>query len=63
MPSTWVFGAFSASLLISAAIGPRVGRQIDLMGGRDVLAVSNLVLAAGLVVLGLAGSVATLGLA
>jgi predicted MFS family arabinose efflux permease len=61
--STWVFGVFSASLLISAVIGPRVGRQIDLMGGRGVLAVSNLVLAAGLVVLGLAGSVPTLSLA
>jgi predicted MFS family arabinose efflux permease len=61
--STWVFGVFSASLLISAVIGPRVGRQIDLMGGRGVLAVSNLVLAAGLVVLGLAGSMPTLSLA
>jgi predicted MFS family arabinose efflux permease len=58
-----VFGAFSASLLISALIGPRVGRQIDLVGGRGVLALSNLVLAAGLVVLGMADSIAILGLA
>src|SRR5882757_1739522 len=50
--SNWVFGAFSASLVISALIGPRVGRQIDLVGGRSVLSMSNLVLAAGLVLLG-----------
>jgi MFS family permease len=54
--SNWVFAAFSAALLISAALGPRVGRQIDAFGGNGVLAVSNLVLAAGLVVLGLSRS-------
>jgi predicted MFS family arabinose efflux permease len=61
--STWVFGVFSASLLIAAVMGPRVGRQIDLVGGRGVLALSNVVLAAGLVLLGLAGSVAALAVA
>jgi hypothetical protein len=45
--SNWVFGAFSASLVLSALIGPRVGRQIDLVGGRSVLSMSNLMLAAG----------------
>ena len=48
--SNWIFAAFSASLLISAVLGPRVGRQIDLVGGRSVLSFSNLTLAAGLVV-------------
>ena len=37
MPSTAVFTAFSAALLISAAIGPHVGRTIDRFGGRLIL--------------------------
>lgn len=55
--SNWVFAAFSASLLISAVLGPRVGRQIDLIGGRPVLTISNLSLAGGLVLLGLTHSI------
>jgi hypothetical protein len=35
--SNWIFAAFSASLVISALLGPRIGRQIDLVGGRQVL--------------------------
>ena len=46
-----VFGAFSASLLIAAFLGPVVGRAIDRRGGRGVLVWSNVVLAAGLVAL------------
>jgi MFS family permease len=55
--SNWIFAAFSASLVISALLGPRVGRQIDLFGGREVLSVSNLTLAAGLALLGLSYSI------
>ena len=44
----WVFGAFSAALVLSALLGPAVGRAIDARGGRGMLASSNLVLAAGL---------------
>jgi MFS family permease len=51
VPRLWIFGAFSASLLIAALAGPAVGRAIDRRGGRDVLVLSNLVLAAGLFVL------------
>src|SRR3954451_24295074 len=58
--SNWVFGAFSAALVLSALIGPRVGRQIDLVGGRSVLSMSNLVLAAGLVLLGFTTSIPVL---
>jgi MFS family permease len=58
--SNWVFAAFSASLVLSALLGPRIGRQIDLVGGRSVLAISNLTLAAGLALLGLAASIPTL---
>jgi len=50
--SNWVFGAFSAALVIAALLGPRIGRQIDLVGGRSVLSASNLTLAAGLALLG-----------
>ena len=48
---SWVFGAFSASLLIAAVAGPAVGRIIDGRGGRGVLVASNIVLAAGLLAL------------
>ena len=51
--SATVFAAFSAGLVLSAMLGPRAGRAIDLLGGRPVLACSNLVFAAGLVSLGL----------
>ncbi len=53
---SWVFGAFSASLLVAALLGPRIGRTIDALGGRGVLSSSNVVLAAGLIMLGLAPS-------
>ncbi len=52
-----VFGVFSGSLLLSAVLGPAVGRAIDNRGGRGVLALSNLVLAAGLVLLALANGI------
>ena len=49
-----VFGAFSVSLLVMAACGPAAGRAIDRRGGRGVLMLSNLVFAAGLLMLGTA---------
>jgi MFS family permease len=49
--STAVFAAFSAALLISAAIGPHVGRTIDRFGGRLVLMLSNVCFAVGLALL------------
>lgn len=51
LTADWIFAAFSASLVISGLLGPRVGRQIDLVGGRWVLSLSNIVFAGGLVVL------------
>lgn len=45
---TAVFAAFSVALLLSAVLGPSVGRRIDRRGGRGVLCLSNLVFAAGL---------------
>src|SRR5262245_61098801 len=55
--STMVFAAFSVALLLAAFLGPRVGRRIDALGGREVLGLSNLVAAAGLVLLGFSHSV------
>jgi MFS family permease len=55
-----VFGAFSAALVVAAVLGPLAGRRIDLFGGRDVLALSSLVFAAGLATLGMAQGVGML---
>ncbi|ADZ71272.1 MFS transporter [Polymorphum gilvum] len=52
--SGFVFAAFSAALVVSAFVGPGAGRRIDRLGGRDVLALANLVFAAGLALLGTA---------
>lgn len=59
----WFFAAFSASLLISGFLGPRVGRRIDAVGGHSVLAISNVVFATGLVLMSLAKGPVMLGLA
>lgn len=58
-----VFGAFSLALVVSAVVGPVAGRWIDRAGGRSVLMVSNLVLAAGLLALAASSDVVTLALA
>lgn len=52
--ATGVFAAFSAALLLTAALGPAVGRAIDRRGGRGVLCLSSVVFAAGLALLALA---------
>jgi len=57
------FGIFSIALLMSAALGPAVGRVIDKHGGRGVLVASNLVLALGLALLARADGVAGLVIA
>lgn len=49
-----LFTAFSLALLISALLGPAVGRHIDVLGGRGVLALSNVAFAIGLTMLALA---------
>lgn len=59
----WFFGIFSGALLLSGLVGPTAGRLIDTYGGRDVLAASNLLFAAGLALLACASGPATLALA
>ncbi|WOC78074.1 MFS transporter [Stutzerimonas frequens] len=49
-----VFAAFSLALIVTAILGPLSGKRIDHHGGRDVLALSSVVFALGLAVLGLA---------
>jgi len=60
LPTSVFFGLFSGALLLSAAVGPIVGRLIDRHGGRVLLAASNLVIAAGLVTLAAAHGIAGL---
>jgi hypothetical protein len=58
LSASTVFGAYSVALIVMALAGPPVGRAIDRQGGRGMLALANLVLAAGLIFLGLASSAA-----
>ena len=62
-PIAAVVGGLSWSLLVSAAVAPRVGAAIDRLGGRPVLATGSVLLAAGLAALGLAESLAVYYLA
>jgi predicted MFS family arabinose efflux permease len=55
-----VFAAFSASLVVSALLGPYAGAAIDHFGGRPVLIGTNLVFALGLAMLATASNVAML---
>jgi MFS family permease len=59
----WIFGAFTVSLLILAALGPLAGRWIDRHGGRGMLCLSSLLFAAGLALLAAAPNLAVLYLA
>jgi len=49
-----VFGVFSGSLLLTALLGPAAGRAIDQRGGRDVLAISNVIFILGLLIMAFA---------
>jgi hypothetical protein len=53
-PLGWVVGALSGGLLVSGLVSPRVGHVIERHGGRPVLATSAVLLALGLLGLGLA---------
>src|SRR6476469_4398638 len=61
--TNWLFGIFSGALIISALLGPRMGRMIDAGGGNRVLAGSNLLFAVGLVLLAFAHALPMLVLA
>jgi MFS family permease len=57
------FWAFTMALLVSAFLGPVIGKWIDLLGGRKVLPFGNLFFIAGLLVLALSTSVPMLFIA
>ena len=63
LPTSVFFGLFSGALLLSAVVGPSVGRLIDRHRERDLFAASNLVIAAGLLILAAAHSIAGLVIA
>jgi MFS family permease len=54
----WVTSGVSIGLLVAGAVSPRVGRAISKWGGRFTLAISAILLAAGLLLLGSAQSIA-----
>jgi predicted MFS family arabinose efflux permease len=53
-PLPWIVGGLSLGLLVAGIASPRVGAAIHRRGGRPVLALAALLLAAGLAVLGFA---------
>jgi MFS family permease len=61
--TSFVFGALSVALIVAGLLGPRVGHTIDMVGGRGLLAISNLVLATGLGLLSFAKEPIVLGAA
>ena len=56
LPRVAVFAMFSAALLVSAALGPFAGQQVDQYGGRRVLLASNGLFAAALACMALSNS-------
>jgi len=54
----WIVGGLSMGLLVSGLIARRVGGAIDRLGGRPVLAAGSVLLAGGLVVVGLSQELA-----
>ena len=54
LPQTTLFAMFSAALFVSGLVGPLAGRAIDRYGGQPVLMFSNVLFAAGLLLLGAA---------
>jgi Major Facilitator Superfamily len=55
----WVVGGLSLGLLAAGLVSPVVGRAIQHYGGRPILAISSILLAAGLIGVGLSQNIAT----
>lgn len=53
VPSSYIYAALTGALIIAGLLGPRVGGAIDRVGGRELLCISNVLFALGLLVLGL----------
>ncbi|MBS0244749.1 MAG: MFS transporter, partial [Proteobacteria bacterium] len=61
-PTTF-FGLVTVALIISALLGPEVGRLTDRWGGRIMLAASTVPITFGLIILAQAQGIVTVGLA
>ncbi len=59
LPLAWIIGGLSVGLLVAGLVSPRVGSYIGRNGGRSVLALATVLLAAGLVILALAPTLPT----
>jgi MFS family permease len=59
----WFFGVVSGALLLSGLLGPLAGRAIDRRGGRDVLAMTSVLFAVGLLLMSIAHGVFGLAVA
>jgi predicted MFS family arabinose efflux permease len=53
-PMEWIVGGLSLGMLVSGMVSPKVGRLIETWGGRPVLMASAVLMAAGLMTIGLA---------
>lgn len=63
LPATALFSLMSLALLVSAVTGPRIGRWVDVAGGRKVLMTSSSVFAASLGLMSVSHDVLGLGVA
>ncbi|KAF0813485.1 putative sialic acid transporter [Andreprevotia sp. IGB-42] len=63
LPTSALFLAFSAALLISGLLGPQIGKLIDQHGGRHLLMLSSTLFALGLTILGLSQGMISVGIA
>lgn len=57
--TTVIYGGLTAGLLVGAAVSQYMGRLIDRRGGRTIMSIGAVVMAAGLLAVGASNSVAT----
>lgn len=57
----FLFGAFTAGLVVSGVLSPRVGRLIDRRGGRFTLSVGSIIAATAMIVLAFSSNALELG--
>jgi MFS family permease len=63
VPASWLFGAFSAALLLGGAVAPWAGRQMDRRGAAPLMVLGSAIAALALAGLALAPNVAVFTLA
>jgi len=58
-PYPWIMAGVSVGLLVAGLVSPRVGKAIGALGGRPIIALGSVVVAAGLCVIGCAPNLVT----